>query len=151
MILKQRRGDTIVEVLISLAIIGVVLGAAYTVNTRSFRTGQTAQERIEALKLAEGQIERIKYQADNDENFVTSYKVATPSESNWFCFDASNVKQSDALVNPSCSGGANGIFTYGISYDPGSNPGADDQFVVTVYWEKLGGGPRQVVELRYRI
>lgn len=57
---SKQRGDTIVEVMLALTVIGMALGIAYGIANRSLATGRLAQERIEALKLAEGQLEHLK-------------------------------------------------------------------------------------------
>lgn len=54
------RGDTIVEVLIAIAIVGLVLASAYATSNRSTLNIQDAQERSEALKLAQSQIELMR-------------------------------------------------------------------------------------------
>ena len=59
-------GDTIVEVLIAIAVVSLVLGGAFTSTRRSSNTTRTAQEQGEALKLAESQVEQIKIALDND-------------------------------------------------------------------------------------
>lgn len=57
---RFKRGDTIVEVLLAIAIVSAVLAGAYVTTNRSLLIGRDAQEASEALELAEGQIERIK-------------------------------------------------------------------------------------------
>lgn len=65
--LKQQRGDTIVEVLLAMAVVGMVLGVAFGIANRSVAVGRSAQERSEALKYAETQVELIKeYVANYD-------------------------------------------------------------------------------------
>src|SRR5262245_14367511 len=56
----RQRGDTIVEVLIAIAVAGVVLAGAYVTSNRSLAATRAAQERSNALKLAEAQMEKIK-------------------------------------------------------------------------------------------
>lgn len=53
-------GDTIVEVLICMAIAGLALGLAYGTTRRSLNQIREAEERQEAVKLAEEQIERLQ-------------------------------------------------------------------------------------------
>lgn len=56
----KQRGDTIIEVMLAMAVIGMVLGVAYGIANRSVAIGRSAQERSEALKFAESQVELIK-------------------------------------------------------------------------------------------
>ena len=58
--MSRQRGDTLIEVMIALAIVATVISISYATASRALRTGQAAQERTEALKLAEGQIETLK-------------------------------------------------------------------------------------------
>jgi len=59
--LKQREnGDTIVEVLISLAILTAVLVGAYYTANESFRNDRDSQEHTEALTIAETQLEDLR-------------------------------------------------------------------------------------------
>src|SRR5687767_4350813 len=55
----RERGDTIVEVLIAIAVVSLILGGAYTTTNRSMQATRSAQERSVALTLAESQIERL--------------------------------------------------------------------------------------------
>lgn len=53
-------GDTIVEVLIAIAVISAVLGSAYAITNNSVKSNQEAQEHSAALKVAESQLEQLK-------------------------------------------------------------------------------------------
>lgn len=64
--IKSEQGDTIVEVLICIAILGFVLAAAYTLTTRNATTAQKSQERARAVGVAETQIERLRSYFDNN-------------------------------------------------------------------------------------
>jgi Tfp pilus assembly protein PilV len=57
--LKEAAGDTIVEVLIATAILGIVLTGAYVTANRSYLTIFSAQQRQEALSLAQSQLEEL--------------------------------------------------------------------------------------------
>lgn len=54
------RGDTLVEVMIAIVIVSTVLGGAYVVSNHSLQATRSAQERSNALKLGEAQIEQLK-------------------------------------------------------------------------------------------
>lgn len=56
----NQTGDTIIEVLLSMAIVGMVIGLSFAAANKSIKTGRAAQEQTEALALAQAQIERIK-------------------------------------------------------------------------------------------
>jgi hypothetical protein len=57
--LKNNKGETIVEVLISLALIGVTITAAYVSVVTTFHNIQYSQQKQDAVSLAKSQIEQI--------------------------------------------------------------------------------------------
>jgi len=56
----NNRGDTIVEVLICILVISSVLAGAFAVTNQSLLEVQDSQERSQAVKIAETQIERLR-------------------------------------------------------------------------------------------
>lgn len=60
--LKQsNRGDTIVEVLLALTVLSMIIGSGYAIATKSLNGVLIAQERSQATKLAEGQLEAMQW------------------------------------------------------------------------------------------
>lgn len=57
---RAQAGDTIVEVLICVAILGGVLGGAYAIANQNTRINLGNQDRLSATKVAEGQLELLK-------------------------------------------------------------------------------------------
>src|SRR3990167_4326737 len=112
--LKQR-GDTIVEVMAAIAIMGLALGAAFALSNRSFHTAQNTEERTEALALAQGQIEFLRNAGLN--NTIGSLIAAYPNSTHPFCFidGGANAGNAVAADNDYCT-------TYGPDNPP--NPGA---------------------------
>lgn len=60
MIKRNSRGDTIIEVMFAMTIIGVVLAAAYATASKNLQTSQLSKERIQATNIAESQLEQLK-------------------------------------------------------------------------------------------
>lgn len=58
-------GDTIIEVMLCIAIAGLVVTGSYALSSHSLQEGISATERTEANKLAEGQIEALKLREKN--------------------------------------------------------------------------------------
>lgn len=56
----RERGDTIVEVMIALAILTLVLWGAYYTANQSYRNDRDSQEHTEATTVAETQVEGLK-------------------------------------------------------------------------------------------
>ena len=92
--LKQG-GETIVEVLIVVMVLGSALTSAFVVTRKATSSDQTAQERTEASEYAQGQIERLR--------LYLSSASATPLPAT-FCFndDASSALSSASDVSPGC-------------------------------------------------
>lgn len=123
------RGDTIVEVLIAIAVVSVVLAGAFASVRNSVNATRTAQEQGEALKLAESQVEQIK----------AAISAGTPDvvAASDFCING-------GVLTAGCVN-TNGIdYTTVVTHTAGSN-----EFVVRVNWNSLSGGINNV-ELDYR-
>lgn len=65
------KGDTIVEVMIALTVLMLIIGGGYSIATRSLNGVQVAQERSEATKIAEGQLEAIRWKVQTTPNLIT--------------------------------------------------------------------------------
>lgn len=144
-------GDTIIEVMLAIAIVGMVLGASYSTATRALRTGRFAQEQTEALKLAESQIEKIKYIAGLDISKTPPdlFDTSTPDKK-IFCIDDSvpfnKVLTTVDTPAASCKN-ISGLYTVRIEY--GGPP--EDTFLVTVNWERQATSQLGVVQVAYKL
>ena len=128
--LANSRGDTIVEVLIAVAIVSLTLTGAYASVNRSTNATRTAQERAEALKWAETQVEQIK--AD----------PAATLPNSAFCYNT------DLSRSPT----APCVKTNGVQYSATINqilPLNSGNFQVVVTWPGLNSTTNQV-ELDYK-
>ncbi len=56
----NQRGDTIVEVLIAIAVVSLVLAGAFGVSQKSSIATRDSQEHSEAQKLVESQLESLR-------------------------------------------------------------------------------------------
>lgn len=130
----NQTGDTIVEVLIAIAVASAVLGSAYAIVNRTVRSQQQTSEHTNALKIAESQLELLR----NHNGTVSSS----------FCFNPTYQSTDD----PSCN-----TVTAGITYDPtitknettvGSQ--ITTTYTVNVSWPSLGGGTDKV-DLVYKV
>lgn len=93
----NRTGDTIVEVLIVIIVIGAVLASTYAVAVSSLQSTQLSQERAYALKLAEAQVETLKAVAGDDNPFI---RAILDTNSNGYCLT------SDPISAPTIPGGS---------------------------------------------
>ncbi len=160
-------GDTIIEVMIALAIIGLVISMSYATTQRSLKTGQAAQERIEALKVAESQVETLKAMR----TLTTVPNIFTTSPLDSFCVDPAtatlttqssiapgvttlNTGVGPNLFNASCQKGFDGRYYASITRvtTPGPNPAST--FTVRVLWSGIitnSGISIQELNLVYRL
>lgn len=126
-------GDTIVEVMICLAIIAMVISGAYASASESLRVGQRAQERTEALKLAEAQLEKIKYLSSS----ATSDIYTDPALP--FCIINDSTKIGITNIADYTAASYNAClqqtrYHVSVVYTTG-----DNLFTVQAVWERLGG------------
>lgn len=149
---KSQAGDTIVEVLLALAIIGLVLGAAYGTAERSIRVVRQSHERSEALKVGENQIETIKSRT-SDSDPVVRGEIFSTSEDFCIAIDGSlqqfpagfslrdyidigatgTPEDFSAQYPANCQIG--GLYFVNVQYDS-----SQDRFTVTTRWDRIGGG-----------
>lgn len=141
----NQKGDTIIEVMLAIAVVGMVLGASYNIANRALMTGRYAQEQTEALKIAESEIEMLKYKASQyREGGLVAGTIFEPNATDpnglkAFCIlddTALTIVQStftpqpdgSILVTNSC--GASGIYSTVTTYQASA-----DLFKVYVYWD----------------
>lgn len=152
MLKLKQNGDTIVEVLIVVAVIGLVIALGYNLATSSLNGVRVSQERAEATKIAESQVELLRYklnQGDSVHNITNFCIDNTPSIKNNSPpnYDPACVKNSLYKVNISRTDVTN-VACYNVT-----NPGAKQDFNrydVTVNWDRSGGGAEQSLTMYYR-
>jgi prepilin-type N-terminal cleavage/methylation domain-containing protein len=140
-----QRGDTIVEVLIAIAVISSVLGGAYTITNKNVKNSQHAQEQSRAAKIAETQIEQLKsYIASGSlpsagTNFCfPSTASATPTQ-----FGTAALPAADAVYDPACR--IETKYMTGIKQQP-----ASDNYTVYISWDGPSGN-RSQVSMAYKV
>lgn len=91
----SNRGDTIVEVLIAIAVMSAVLSTAYGITNNSVKSNQESQEHGVALKLAESQLEQLKSHLKQ--------KKAVPASGSNFCMYVDPATQQTMVENISAT------------------------------------------------
>lgn len=61
---RRENGDTLVEVILAIALMSLVLVSAFNIIGSSYRTAMLSKERLEAVTLAQQQAERLRYLRD---------------------------------------------------------------------------------------
>jgi prepilin-type N-terminal cleavage/methylation domain-containing protein len=135
-ILKSSRGDTLIEVMISMAVIATVLGSAYAISSRSIKVGRLAQERVEAVKLLESQLETLKSRVKKARGDIAL--VPELGNTNEYCYVSGLVSATSACKNIAS--------IYDIKLSRASN----DIFTARAEWTSLSGVSSSS-ELVYRI
>lgn len=139
----NQKGDTIIEVMISILVASSVLGVSLATMNRNLKTSQMNQERTEAYSLAQGQLESLK----------SNTETQSITQSN-FCFS-----ESDGLTAlseaPSQDLASDNLTIYGDTctfndrYKVGITRTAARNYTIYVRWENLSAGKDQVV-MSYR-
>jgi Tfp pilus assembly protein PilV len=132
-----RRGDTIVEVLLAMVVISSMLGGAFVVANKSLIASRDSQERGVALKLAEGQLERLKMLSESNPSVIFG-------NLNTFCIKTNNTVVATPDAGCKISSGA----TYQISI---TRSNAGSIFTAVVSWDKSGSDGTNYVRLYYMV
>lgn len=140
----NKRGDTIVEVMIAIVILGAAIGGAFAVANKSQQNAQANHERYQAQLLANQQAEyfRSHYATFVASGDRASYPSSLPGT---FCFDSS--------ANPTGSC-VNGLYTIQITRVSDANAGIANpgltklNFDINISWDGLNGR-RQSLDLVY--
>lgn len=153
----RQSGDTIVEVLIAIAITSLILVGAFQSARISLTGTRRSQERVEGLKVAEEQLERLREQTS-----ITGNNFTNPALSGTTCINmVGGYQSSTGLLNPENFSDANahppscnrspaaGVTYYPVIVRSGS-PGAYS-FKVYVRWDRAGGGGIEETTLSYRL
>lgn len=146
----KQAGDTIVEVLIAIAVISMILAGAFAVTSRSARAVRDSQEHAEALFLLQGQVERVRMLAVSGNAAVYGSAI--------FCVDETNTVQTGfgytavpslATDNwaqyPTACRSVNNLYNEAITYNSGTQV-----FTFLSRWDGVTHDRNQV-ELFYRI
>jgi prepilin-type N-terminal cleavage/methylation domain-containing protein len=171
---KNTRGDTLVEVMISIAIVGLAVTIAYSLATRSLQTGVLATERTQANKIAESQVEALKFRqrASFPSVWATNFGIDVTN----FCLDVSSLGQLDAggavkndwkpLINtgnpedlavnttgpgynPICTDSTQKYFVNVTSHN--ANDGTGTVYQIMVRWESLQSTTPNQSQIYYKL
>jgi len=138
------KGDTIVEVLIAIAIVSAVLGGAFVSANRSLNGTRQAQERGEAVKLVESQLERLKAAAKTTDVGNPVKNIFAASGPNPFCLDDSLNRV--AAGNALCTQGAPARYVLSIQ-----RAADNSTFTATANWDAAGGAGPETIRIVYRL
>lgn len=146
---KSQHGDTIVEVLLAVAVISSMLVGAFSIANKSSSQIRMAQERSEATKLTTTVLELSKKNADLSAN-----------KNQWYCYDYNNKKLIKVLGLPAYAsvGDVNSAYNSDCLYAPSGGvqfisfvilESPANKFTVNTRWDGVGGAREQQV-MMYR-
>jgi len=157
----HQKGDTIVEVLIAMAVLGLVLGGAYASARRSLNATIQAHEHSAALKIAEEQQERLKYLSEQSlqppDNIYNHLYV--------FCFKSSDLTLSNITITFPPPIGSTGTTIMAVPLNSYSSDcvdvsgvyriaigrASDNVFTVYIRWNNIHGTGQDQVTLAYKL
>ena len=115
---KSQSGDTIVEVLIALSILGLALSIAYATANRSITAIRLANETSNATAITKSQIELLRGTSS-----TTTYTN--------FCLTSTDTFKDNSSPNPLCT---SGIYSTNITQTNGV-------YKVETTWKSSGSSP----------
>jgi prepilin-type N-terminal cleavage/methylation domain-containing protein len=139
----SERGDTLVEVLIAIAVASLILGGAFVTTNRSLQATRDAQERGNSFKLVESQIERIKNLAASNPDSL--FGAGTPAS---YCISSAGavVASSNAACTVSAAGNATTTEPkFALTVTRSGNT-----FTVRSVWTKVSSNVQNNAEMKYR-
>lgn len=135
----DQRGDSIVEVLIAIAIVSLVLVSGYVISNKNAQAIQNNEERVQAQHIVEAQIDalRAKCGLSTDSTCFTSGDCFVgaderdPSDSGSPC-DQSQ-PGSGATYHVAVSGPASNVYTVAVTWTSIGAASNDDSNVTMYY------------------
>ncbi|MDB5170236.1 MAG: hypothetical protein JWN82_632 [Candidatus Saccharibacteria bacterium] len=154
--LRSSAGDTIVEVLIAMAVASAVLGGAYAVVNHTLANSRQAQEHAEALKIAQGQVERISALATTNLVGLTSPTTKfhcvkiDGSLANLGAISQLPAADTDTNYTTGCRNLGSVNYRTAFQYVASADP-VKSYFKVYVNWPSAAGNGEDQVTLVYKV
>jgi prepilin-type N-terminal cleavage/methylation domain-containing protein len=141
-----QRGDTIVEVLVAIAVLTVILTGAYITARRGQDANQASQERSTAVGIIQTQIEGLKA-------LITKGTPGVPS-AGAFCVNTAQTGFTPITTDPFSQSLAattfpfdndcgNVINIYNVALEP--LPSSTTTYQIMVRWDRFNGGRDQII------
>lgn len=144
-----QRGDTIVEVLVCIAVVSLILAGAFVTTHRSSTGVRNSQEHAEALKLIQSQVEQLRANASDGDKSV--FTKGAP-----FCMvDSMPLSASTMPDAAKCKQNSSGSPTttepvYKLTIDR-TTSGGGSLFTVAAKWESVTGNGQAQESIVYRL
>jgi len=163
----NRRGDTIIEVLLATVVISIVIAGAYTLTNRATRINQTAIERTTVSNIMREQIELIRgarttgietavwleISGNRTSSTAPDYDACQSTSNQAFYMDSNldDFNNAGFVIDYDNSINYNNLFRVWVeAYQPSGITDYID-FHVRACWEGIGGVNEQTASLVMRI
>ncbi|MEO7364577.1 MAG: prepilin-type N-terminal cleavage/methylation domain-containing protein [Candidatus Saccharimonadales bacterium] len=132
---RRQAGDTIVEVLVVLAVLGLAISVSYATAHRSLQATRQAEENAQATAILQSQIETMRSYAGRTDDPYNIYQTSKA-----FCINANGQVVNNNGMSPSdvTSNVRNGVTADYTKYDAACNQGG--LFYITVGYIQSSGG-----------
>ena len=137
--IKNAHGDTIVEVLVALAVLSLAFALSYATANKALTNTQNSQEHTLALEYLDAQLEALRYYASQPGNSLPNssfYLVPNPGNGS-------------VQVNAAPGSEPGNGFSYSITLIRDTN--LSNTYHATITWPGLGNLGTQSEELSYRV
>ncbi|HCM52005.1 TPA: hypothetical protein DIS56_02625 [Candidatus Saccharibacteria bacterium] len=135
-------GDTIIEVMLSIVLIGSAIALAVTMSNHNLNVGISTTQRTQALSITQGQIERIRNAYNTNNPILETYK----SDQAYCILNDGSVEQVGAQ-DSKCLNFNDTQYSISITYDDTSKV-----FSATTSWVSNSSGSGQdQLKLSYKL
>lgn len=139
-------GDTIIEVLLAIAVVSAIMGAAFVSANKSLNGTRLSQERGEALKFVQAQADLLSAAAKDPAKADDVFNPALTT----FYFNELSPDPLEPIAGSHPPQGPGGRYSVRIERDPGNL----NYFTSRTTWQRSGanpGEPDEEVFIRYRV
>lgn len=154
----NNRGDTIIEVMIVLAVLGLAISISYATANRSLLNTRQAQENSEATKVLQSQIEGIRILAANGPDDPPDPLLNPFKYVGAFCVEGGSVPKIADSGAAFCNNNSD-YYNLRVYYCPNNGgvaecSGTDMQrpgtFLITAKWDNVRGAGTDSINYVYR-
>jgi prepilin-type N-terminal cleavage/methylation domain-containing protein len=152
--LSNNKGDTIIEVMVVLAILGLAIGISYATANNSLMDVHQADEHATATELAQSQIEELRTLlapglATNI--FVPGPYCLVPSGSSYVISPTPPVVWPGGTYPNGCQFGTYPTYTISVEDTTSANPSVSPDFLIVIKWPDIRGQGTDTVTLNYQV
>ena len=149
---RNQRGDTIVEVLVVLAVLGLAIGISFATANSSLLATKGAQENSQASELLQSQVEALRYMVPTADSTAPDPSVLQTDAP--FCLVTSSLPYKvvssplDSVADECQQGGpdpANPLYNVSIQFDGTST------YTLIATWDDISGQGKDSVTMVYRL